>query len=121
MKFILIFFAWLSLILGIIGIFVPVLPTTPFLLLSIYIFSKHSPKVYQRLIKIKLVNVAIEDWQKHRVIGKKAKFIASSTILVSVFFILKSPAFYLIKIFAILSICSVLYFILIQKTHRHYD
>ena len=52
-KFLLIFTGSLSLILGLIGIVVPLLPTTPFLLLSAACFFKNSDKLYKKLISNK--------------------------------------------------------------------
>lgn len=49
-KFILIFWGTISLILGIIGILVPGLPTTPFLLLTAALYLKGSERLYNRLI-----------------------------------------------------------------------
>lgn len=49
-KVFFIFTGTLSLILGIIGLFVPVLPTTPFILLSAGMYVKSSPELYNRMI-----------------------------------------------------------------------
>ncbi|MDH5700144.1 MAG: YbaN family protein, partial [Nitrospirota bacterium] len=49
-RFILLVVGWVSLALGILGIFFPLLPTTPFILLAASCFSKSSPRLHSRLL-----------------------------------------------------------------------
>ncbi len=50
LRLLLISVGWLSVVLGVIGIFLPIMPTTPFLLLAAACFVRTSPKFYQWLV-----------------------------------------------------------------------
>lgn len=65
-KYFLIAAGFLSLGTGIIGIFIPVLPTTPFLLLAATCFIKSSKKLYQWLIDHRVFGKYIENYIKYR-------------------------------------------------------
>ncbi len=79
-RYLLITAGLLSLSTGIVGIFVPVLPTTPFLLLSSACFLKSSTSLYRWLIRHKFFGKFIENYMKYRAVSRKSK-IASILIL----------------------------------------
>ncbi|MCF8373471.1 MAG: YbaN family protein [Bacteroidales bacterium] len=56
----------LSLILGIIGIVVPGLPTTPFLLLTLALYVRSSERLYNWLMSVKLIRAYIEDYRENK-------------------------------------------------------
>ncbi|MFO7736668.1 MAG: YbaN family protein [bacterium] len=72
-KYLLITAGIISLILGTIGVFLPLLPTTPFLLLSAACFIRSSEKLYNWLIDHKLFGRYIENYIKHRAVSIKLK------------------------------------------------
>ena len=71
----------LSLSLGILGVFLPLLPTTPFVLLSAFCFSKSSSRLHLWLLNHKLFGHLINDWEKHGVIRTKVKIVATCSML----------------------------------------
>lgn len=102
----------LCLILGIIGAFIPVLPTTPFLLLAAFLYSQSSPKLHQWIISHKYLGPPVKDWQERGVIGLKAKIIA--TVMITMVIGLRFPSLAVnmwIKISATTILIAVLIFI----------
>ncbi len=88
LRWLLITIAYLSIILGVIGAFLPILPTTPFLILSAFIFSKTSPRLHLWLTSLPYFGDAIIDWERNRVIKIKAKCWAISLITLSIGYVL---------------------------------
>ncbi|ART81345.1 hypothetical protein CBP31_00770 [Oceanisphaera profunda] len=66
MRILFAFLGWLALVLGIIGAFLPVMPTTPFILLAAFLFSKSSPRIHYWLVNHPWFGPLIHDWQTHR-------------------------------------------------------
>ena len=76
MKLFFIIAGTVSLVLGIIGIFVPLLPTTPFLLLSAAAYFRGSERLYNWLIGHKYFGTYIRNYREHRAIPLRAKNIS---------------------------------------------
>ncbi len=90
-KVLLFFGGSISLVLGTIGIFLPILPTTPFLLLSAGCYFKSSKMAYQWLLRNKIFGKFIRDYRAGKGISVKVKvftiFMLWLTITISIFFI----------------------------------
>lgn len=70
-------------VVGVVGIFVPLLPTTPFLLLSAGCFRRASPKHYNWLMNHNILGAYIHDWRAEKGIPLRAKVLAITVILVT--------------------------------------
>tara|TARA_B100000131_G_scaffold318876_1_gene363634 strand:+ start:121 stop:486 length:366 start_codon:yes stop_codon:yes gene_type:complete len=70
-------------VFGYIGIIIPGIPTTPFLLLSIWFFSRSSKKFENWLLNHKLFGQFISDWKKYGGIRLKSKIYAVTLILIT--------------------------------------
>ncbi len=94
-KTLLVFLGTLSLCLGVIGIIVPGLPTTPFLLLTAGLYIKCSHKLYQKLVTNRFVGPSILVFQTNKGMTKKVKIysicIMWIMIIFSTFFLIRSP------------------------------
>ncbi|MCO8163572.1 YbaN family protein [Pseudomonas sp. 21LCFQ010] len=75
-RYALLAIGWLSVLLGIIGIFLPVLPTTPFLLLAAACFARSSPRFYRWLVEHPRLGPWIRDYLEGHGIPLKAKVYA---------------------------------------------
>ena len=69
--------------LGAVGTVVPGLPTTPFMLLALWAFSKSSKRFHDWLYAHRLFGPPLNQWRDHRVIPVKAKFLAIVTMIAS--------------------------------------
>ncbi|WP_417806320.1 YbaN family protein [Thioclava sp.] len=76
----------LSLSIGLIGAIVPLVPTVPLMLLAAFFFAKSSDRLHYWLISHPRFGTAIQDWQDHRAISKRAKIAASISIAIAFLF-----------------------------------
>ncbi|HQY50071.1 MAG TPA: YbaN family protein [Thermomonas sp.] len=75
--------AWVSLILGIIGAVLPVMPTVPFILLSAFAATRGSDRLRGWLVAHPTFGRAILDWEQNGAVTRKAKWIASAMMSIS--------------------------------------
>ncbi len=95
----------LALVLGIVGIFVPVLPTTPFILLAAVCFARSSERFHRWLLDHHLSGPLIREWALHRSIPRKIKRFAYLLMVLSFgSSILIVPALWLKGLLAVLGI-----------------
>jgi uncharacterized protein len=83
-KALLISIGTLSIILGVIGIVIPLLPTTPLILLGAACYIKSSEKLYQKLIKNKWLGGYIKDFREKNGISRKNKIISITMMWLSI-------------------------------------
>lgn len=60
-------------VLGTVGIFIPLLPTTPFLLLAAWLFLKSSPKLYTWLVHNRIYGMYIKNYVERKAVPLKIK------------------------------------------------
>ena len=70
--------------LGLLGVVLPGLPTTPFVLLAAARFAKASPRLHQRIVANPLLGPMVRDWEANRSLPLKVKRIAIGSMAVMV-------------------------------------
>lgn len=76
----------IAVILGVIGIFVPLLPTTPFLLLASACFLRGSTRMHNWLISAPMIGNILRNYEQNRVVPVRAKIIAIVMMWPSIIF-----------------------------------
>jgi uncharacterized membrane protein YbaN (DUF454 family) len=73
--------AYASLGLGIVGVFVPGLPTTVFILLAAFAASRGSERLHRYLMTHPRFGPAIQDWQRNGAVSRRGKWAATWSML----------------------------------------
>ena len=67
---------FLALALGALGIAVPLLPTTPFVLLAAFAFARSSDRLHEWLVNHDVFGTLIDNWQRYGAISRRAKVVS---------------------------------------------
>lgn len=111
-RFVLILIGLMSLALGGIGIFVPLLPTTPFVILAALAFANSSERLHRWLLSHKVFGPLIIDWQRYGAISRPAKILSLASIaaIVLMSWLLSVPTYVIIVQILVLS-CSAIFIV----------
>lgn len=99
MRLVLFGLGWFCVALGVIGIFLPLLPTTPFMILAAGLFARSSPRFERWLLEHPRFGKPLNDWRQQGAISNRAKALAVSMMAISFLVLwLFSPAPLFVKI-----------------------
>ena len=99
-------------LLGLIGVLLPLLPTTPFLLVAAFCFSRSSERLHQSLLNNRYFGRLIRDWEENGIIPLKAKILSTSMMLLMVSYPMFFKTFHFgLKAIVVATICFALYYI----------
>ena len=76
----------ISLGLGVLGAFVPVLPTTPLLLLAAALFMRGNPRLYDWLMNHPRLGTYISNFVKHKAIPRRVKIVSIATLWITLLY-----------------------------------
>ncbi len=119
-KILFIVLGCICLALGCIGIALPILPTVPFFLVTVFCFANSSQKLHNWFVSTKMYKKHLESFVKKKgmTVQTKATIISSVTLLMGFgFFMMFRKAIYIpCIILGIVWICHIIYFIFGVKT-----
>ncbi|MEM9620389.1 MAG: YbaN family protein [Pseudomonadota bacterium] len=81
MRYLWIALGWISIVLGVVGAFLPLLPTTPFLLLAAFSFSRGSERLHAWLLNHPKLGPPIHAWEAEKAISRQVKIVAQISIV----------------------------------------
>lgn len=117
-KIIFIVLGCITLGLGCVGIVLPILPTVPFFLATVFFFANSSQKLHDWFVGTKMYKKHLESFVKKEgmLVQTKAAIIISVTILMAIGFILMGKVPVGRIILAIVWVCHIIYFVFGVKT-----
>ena len=96
--------------LGAIGIFIPLLPTTIFILIAAFAFARSSDRLHDWLMSHRLFGPVIQNWQKHGAVSRRGKIFSTvSMILIVVISFLLGAPLWLISLQMLILVCVAIF------------
>lgn len=81
LRYVLLVVAWVSLVLGLIGLVTPVLPTVPFIILASWAGMRSSRRVHDYLESHRVFGPILRDWREHGAVRRRTKVVATASML----------------------------------------
>ena len=88
----LIILGWFFVLLGLVGVLIPILPTTPCMILAAAIFSQSSPRFHQMLLNNRWFGEVLRDWEERGVLARNTK--RKSTLMIVLTFAISIAILY---------------------------
>lgn len=108
----LIIIGWICILLAVIGVVLPLFPTTPFLILALVFFSKSSTRFHQMLLNNVWFGPILKQWEENKTLSRSIKY--KVTLLIIVTFLISITIFHkmiLIQLLLVTLAIVLLFFI----------
>ncbi len=74
---------WLCVLLGLIGALLPVVPTTPFMILALACFAETSPRFHKMLINNRWIGPPLKQWDQTKTVRRRSKYQAVAMLVIA--------------------------------------
>ena len=74
---------WLFVIIALMGVVLPILPTTPFLIVALACFARSSNRFHQMLLNNRIFGEGLRDWEQNKIVRRKVKIRATCLIVLT--------------------------------------
>ena len=111
MRVVFLSLGWLFVAIGLVGVFLPVLPTTPCLILAVACFARSSPRLEAWLLDHPRLGPPLRDWRERGAIPRRAKLaaVAMMTASYAIFWFGTSPPFWRAVIVAAVMVAPAIF------------